>query len=181
MISKIVIVSLISIFCLSCKPNKATTTVEAQKTDPSKTEYGAGDSITLKSLADNTRGSLADLVQYVGKKPSEVQLWSKNNISERISKMMGSAYGNFERNFNVETPIEKDMEMLYTSGCKTGACINSRYVVIFDTKINAINVHSFSDSGQRMRSYEEDHILLALPYKAQDWFDIIVSEHMAAK
>jgi hypothetical protein len=169
---------LLTIFSLisACKPSKTPATDNKNTTATpvdNKTEFGAGDSITLKSLSDNNRGSLADLVQYVGKKP--------NQIGERISKIMGNAYGNFQRDWNTETPIEKDAEMLYTSGCKTGNCINSRYVVVFDTKINAINVYSFSNTGQRMRTFEEDKIFLALPYKGQDWLDAIVEEHMSAK
>ncbi len=166
---------------ISCK-QKAGPSTDAAATVAQDTAMRAGDTIKLSSLADNNDGSLVTLVQYAGKKPSEVDFWNKNGVGARISKLMGNAYGDFQRNWNDETPIiESDSGMLFMTGCKIGACLNSRYVVVIDTKINIINVYALSDTGQRMRSFEEKGTILAMSYKMQDWFDKIYEEHMSAK
>lgn len=168
-----------TIFCLgfaSCKQKES----GISNSNPSSNDtisYKSGDTIKLGSLDENTRGSLAELSTYVGKKPSEVDLFSKAGIKDRIKKIMKDEYAQFESSWQADTPLQADAEILYTSACKSGDCKGSEYIIIFDTQINAINLYQFNSNN--MRSYEEDNLILGLPRKVQDWMDGIVESHLS--
>jgi hypothetical protein len=166
-----------SLLFLACKPKTdadatAKTTEEVAKDGISK----AGDTITLPSLQDNNRPSLLGVLELVGQKPSSVQLFDKMDIGARMKKFMGSNYDSLIKNWNEDTPLEKDGDIVYTSGCKTANCAEYQYIIIFDTKIQIINVYTFE--GKKMRTFEEDNTITGLPYKCQDWFDAIIQKHI---
>lgn len=177
---KTLVIAIVAILTsLSCKnevSNSASATGKAQETEKI---FKAGDTITLNSMQENTRESLAYLKTLVGKKPSDVQLFAKAEMKKRISKIMEGDYADFESSWLIDTPLQEDNEIIYTYACKTKDCLSHRYILIFDTMINAINIYKLE--GRDMRSYVEDKTVLGMPHKAQKWFDEIVESHMKIK
>ncbi|MBK9734458.1 MAG: hypothetical protein IPO92_05600 [Saprospiraceae bacterium] len=115
-----------------------------------------------------------DLSQQVGKLPKEIDLFQKYGLYARIEKIMGKDFAEFKAEWNEETPLQKDGEIMYTTGCKAGACKSNKYILVLDISQNSINVHNYKyDHG---RSFEEDHTIIGMPYKMADEFDKIRKE-----
>lgn len=142
-------------------------------TSKSTTQSASGESQTEnKEKAQIDKPSMEDAVKYVGKKPSEVDLFNQYNLNKRIENTLKSDYETFKANWNEETAIMKDGEILYFIGCKTGDCASNKYFVMLDmldTNINIIFIR-----GGLPKSFEESAII-GMPENVANAFQKTVS------
>ncbi len=105
------------------------------------------------------------LTQNVGKYPHEIQLLTQ--ISERVKTLMGEGYDEFEKNFNVETPIEKVSETVYsTTGCKKNSCPEYSATILFDAANDNLNIR-VSRNGEVKTFAEKGEIAVPATTPAQ--------------
>lgn len=102
-----------------------------------------------------------DLRQYIGKLPSEVNIFEKHNIGKRIEKVLGKNHGMFRQFWNVERPIKEDTDILYFSACKKSGCDESVYYILIDLLRNNLNVIHLT--FPRPFSFEEGAIIMIPP------------------
>lgn len=134
------------ISCSSKKENKVATTTEV-------TAAPASAEIPQTPSGDGIKS----LTTFVGKKPSEVQIFDKYDFTKRFEKLMGENYTEFKSDWNQETPIMKDGEILYFVGCKANACRENKFFVMIDMITNNLNVIHLKDG--RPVSHEENSVI----------------------
>ncbi|MBK8347976.1 MAG: hypothetical protein IPL08_10210 [Saprospiraceae bacterium] len=98
-----------------------------------------------------------DLESFVGKNASEVQLFAKYQLNERLKAIMGSEYTDFNTGWKDLGTIKKDIDIIYTAGCKADACDDTKYFLMMDIMTNELNIFYFSN--KRIRSFEEGSII----------------------
>ncbi|MBK9256981.1 MAG: hypothetical protein IPM42_15980 [Saprospiraceae bacterium] len=131
---------------LSCKPTSTSQGPEVtDDVNPEKME-------SIKSQAD-----IPAIEKFVGKYPDEIKLFDNFGIEPILREMMGEKFNQMKTEWNVETPIESDDRILYTTGCKKSACNDQFYLLIMDGRDNNINVFHFNEGVGR--SYEYSGII----------------------
>lgn len=140
------------------------------KTEESKGETYEGE----KPETPVVRIDLNDIAQHVGKMPKEIDLFTKYSLDGRIEKIMGSDFAEFKKDWNEETPLKKDGEVMYTTGCRANDCKSNRYLLVLDLLQNGVNVYNFRQA--KTKTYEEDHIIIGLPNQVQADFEKILNE-----
>ncbi len=78
--------------------------------------------------------------EIVGKTVSEVKLWEKKEVDQRLRNLMGADYSVMREFWNVETPIKKFGDFLMMTGCEKNNCAENQYVIFMDMGVGAINV-----------------------------------------
>ncbi|MHC0447822.1 hypothetical protein ACWA1F_20615 [Flavobacterium sp. 3-218] len=139
-------VILSSFMFLSCKKQ----TIESiPKTDSTsiKTEALKEDSIVI-----NPNDSLYNLnsTSVIG-----TQFLTKSSLAPRLKKLLGSDYDQMVKNWNTETPFEKQDNILHAWGCKQHDCTTYSYDLFIDVKNNKINVYKFAES--KLTVFKEDN------------------------
>ncbi|MDP5201971.1 hypothetical protein [Flavobacterium sp. DG2-3] len=139
-------VILSSFVFISCKKQ----TIESiPKTDSTsiKTEALKEDSIVI-----NPNDSLYNLnsTSVIG-----TQFLTKSSLAPRLKKLLGSDYDQMVKNWNTETPFEKQDNILHAWGCKQHDCSTYSYDLFIDVKNNKINVYKFSES--KLTVFKEDN------------------------
>jgi len=146
---------------LSCEPKKEA--IIRKSANNNSLSEKMNDSVAVEV-------SLKNIVQLVGKKPKDVQLFEKFSLNERLEKLLGSEFTIFRSEWNEETPIESDGEFAYFTGCKAGACAENKYFILLDLVDNNINVINFKN--KKSRSFEEGAII-GMTTKIGEYFDKI--------
>lgn len=127
-------------------------------TDKSKSENTEITSSLINNEATKiAKPSMEDAAKYVGKKPSEVNLFSQYNLEKRIDALLKNDAQNFKDNLNETTPIMKDGEILYFIGCKVGDCKAMKFFVMLDMLDTNVNVTVINNGTPK--SYEESAII----------------------
>ena len=139
-------VILSSFVFISCKKQ----TIESiPKTDSTsiKTEALKEDSIVI-----NPNDSLYNLnsTSVIG-----TQFLTKSSLAPRLKKLLGSDYDQMVKNWNTETPFEKQDNILHAWGCKQHDCTTYSYDLFIDVKNNKINVYKFAES--KLTVFKEDN------------------------
>lgn len=140
-----VVLSCCSIF-FSCKKEIIK---EVPKTDSTsiRTEVLKADSIVL-----NPNDSLYNLVD---KSVIGTQFLTKSSLAPRLKNLLGSDYDQMVKNWNTETPFEKQDNILHAWGCKQHDCNTYSYDLYIDVKNNKINVYKFAES--KLTVFKEDN------------------------
>lgn len=113
---------------------------------------------SMPQFSENAESlEIAELENLAGKYPSEIRLLEKYGLQTRIKNMMGTDYLNFNQKWNIETPIEIEDKVLWTTGCEKNNCAGHMYILILDLTDNNINIFRF-ENGQG-RSFEEKGII----------------------
>lgn len=135
-----------SLILFSCKKDIAK---EVPTTDSTsiKTEALKTDSITI-----NPNDTLYNLVD---KSVVGTQFLTKSSLAPRLKKLLGSDYDQMVKNWNAETPFEKQDNILHAWGCKQHDCDTYSYDLYIDVKNNKINVYKFSES--KLTIFKEDN------------------------
>lgn len=122
---------------------------EVPKTDSTsiRTEVLKADSIVL-----NPNDSLYNLVD---KSVIGTQFLTKSSLAPRLKKLLGSDYDQMVKNWNTETPFEKQDNILHAWGCKQHDCNTYSYDLYIDVKNNKINVYKFAES--KLTVFKEDN------------------------
>ncbi|URM36574.1 hypothetical protein [Flavobacterium anhuiense] len=140
-----------SLILFSCKKDIAK---EVPTTDSTsiKTEALKTDSTTI-----NPNDTLYNLVD---KSVVGTQFLTKSSLAPRLKKLLGSDYDQMVKNWNTETPFEKQDNILYAWGCKQHDCGTYSYDLYIDVKNNKINVYKFSES--KLTIFKEDNFEIAI-------------------
>jgi len=140
------VVILCSSILFSCKKEIIK---EVPKTDSTsiKTEALQADSTII-----NPNDSLYSLVD---KSVIGTQFLTKSGLVPRLKKLLGSDYDQMVKNWNTETPFEKQDNLLHAWGCKQHDCSTYSYDLYIDVKNNKINVYKFAES--KLTVFKEDN------------------------
>lgn len=135
-----------SLILFSCKKEIIK---EVPKTDSTsiKTEALKEDSIVI-----NPNDSLYALVD---KSVIGTQFLTKSTLAPRLKTLLGADYDQMVKNWNTETPFEKQDNILHAWGCKQHDCSTYSYDLYIDVKNNKINVYKFSES--KLTVFKEDN------------------------
>ncbi|MBL0738313.1 hypothetical protein JI750_15560 [Flavobacterium sp. GN10] len=135
-----------SLILFSCKKEIIK---EVPKTDSTsiKTEALKEDSIVL-----NPNDTLYGLVD---KSVIGTQFLTKSSLAPRLKKLLAADYDQMVKNWNTETPFEKQDNVLHAWGCKQHDCSTYSYDLYIDVKNNKINVYKFSES--KLTIFKEDN------------------------
>lgn len=144
---------------LACSPKKESNSSTVRENQTPTTENVAS--------AGASNGNFSGFEAFVGKKPADVQLFDKANLNSRIEKLLGSEYQDFKADWNTESNIKKDGEILYFTGCKSSDCNENKYFFmldLIDSNFNIINIRN-----GRPRSFEEGPVIGMPDGAAQDF------------
>lgn len=99
----------------------------------------------------------SSFAEKVGMLPTEAGLMQVPELQKRISDLLKDDYPAFKKDWNVETPLEMEDRILFTTGCQQNDCKANRYLLYLDLTDNNINIFNFSYG--RARSWEEKAII----------------------
>ncbi len=112
-----------------------------------------------KTNSTSTTSELATLKDSVGKTATEINLWQHKVVGPRLEKLLGSDYAAMKKNWNTESLLRVEGNVLTVSGCQQHNCGANQYIIFADTANDNINVvHLFN--GKMKRYNEKDEILL---------------------
>ena len=162
------IIGLLALSGASCgggAANVAVTTNTAPKIAPS-----ASPKLEATVIPEQTphAGIIATLKASKGKYPYELKLLENAEMKSRLQKLLGVDFAAMKANWNVETPIEIENDILMTSGCEKHNCGNNIYYMFVDLGSNNINVYHLKNGKQ---VYTEA-ARIDLPKKFADEMDV---------
>jgi hypothetical protein len=155
---------ILAIVVLSCSSKKE------NSNNPAAGSENQTSDTTNADLPKDGKNTFDGFDAYVGKKPAEVQLFEKANLNARIEKLLGGEFADFKADWNTESTIMKDGEILYFVGCKSSACAENKYFVMLDLIINNLNIINIRNG--RPRSFEEGPVI-GMPDKLAGDFEKI--------
>lgn len=85
---------------------------------------------------------------------------TKSSLAPRLKTLLGTDYDEMVKNWNTETPFEKQENILHAWGCKQHDCSSYSYDLFIDVKNNKINVYKFNKS--KLTAFEEDNFKIEL-------------------
>ncbi len=91
----------------------------------------AGSAIIFNSSSAATAGD-PDYAKYVGKYPSEM-FKREPGVKTRLRTLLGASYKSFTDRMQVETPIEKDGDILIMRGCMAHSCTIEEALLAIDS------------------------------------------------
>ncbi len=139
-------VILTSLFVFSCKKEIIKSVPKTDSTSI-KTEALKKDSTVL-----NPNDSLYGLVD---KSVIGTQFLTKSSLAPRLQKLLGPDYDEMVKNWNTETPFERQNNILHAWGCKQHDCNTYSYDLYIDVKNNKMNVYKFAESN--LTVFKEDN------------------------
>ncbi|NOQ91331.1 MAG: hypothetical protein GQ552_01285 [Flavobacteriaceae bacterium] len=95
----------------------------------------------------------------LGKYPTQVNLFQNEILTSRLKSINRFDYDALIANWNTETPITIENQIIHSSGCKAHDCPSSGYELFIDLKNDNINIYHFR--GNTLRVYTE-----------KDWIDL---------
>lgn len=101
---------------------------------------------TDSAITTTSQSNLAYLKADTGKIPYEAKLFDNDTLSTRLKAILGKEYDVMIKNWNVETPIAIENEIIHTSGCKKHDCAGDAYDLYIDLKDDNINVYNLRGS-----------------------------------
>lgn len=117
------------------------------------------DSTSIKTEALKTDSTVLNpvdsLYTLVDKSVIGTQFLTKSSLTPRLKTLLGADYDQMVKNWNTETPFEKQGEILHAWGCKQHNCNTYSYDLFIDVKNNKINVYKFSES--KLTVFKEDN------------------------
>ncbi len=180
MLKKIILTSLlfITLFynCTDIKKEKSNIPVAKEKDieiDKNVDSIQGIDSILeippKKKVKKTTKPGLFFLTDLIGKYPTQEHIFDNNYLKKRLKKIERFNYDNFVRDWNTETPISINNNIIHSSGCRAHKCPDSGYELFIDLKNDNINVYFFM--GNTLRVYKEKG-WIELPKSYEEELDI---------
>ena len=107
----------------------------------------------------------SDLIETLrhsqGRYPYELKLMDNKDLQSRVRKALGKDYAEMKADFDVQTPIEIENDIFFTSGCEAHNCGNIYYLAIDLARDNINVIHV---ENERVTNYFE-HGRIKLPEK----------------
>ncbi|WPO78690.1 hypothetical protein [Flavobacterium sp. KACC 22761] len=117
------------------------------------------DSTSIRTEALKTDSTVLNptdsLYALVDKSVIGTQFLTKSALAPRLKALMGADYDEMVKNWNTETPFEKQENIVHAWGCKQHDCNSYSYDLFIDVKNNKINVYKFAKS--KMTIFKEDN------------------------
>lgn len=95
--------------------------------------------------------------QYLNQMPKEAKLFEQKDLTARLKSLLKTDFDAFMADWQNESKLKKDGEIIYAIGCKSDDCFSSRYVLIFDLLDNNINIYHYN--FKKTKTYEEKSII----------------------
>ena len=95
----------------------------------------------------------------LGKYPTQVGLFENEILASRLKRINRLDYDALVANWNTETPITIEDQIIHASGCKAHNCPSSGYELFIDLKNDNINLYHFRANTLRVYT-EKDWITL---------------------
>ncbi|MDJ1480689.1 hypothetical protein QNI16_09355 [Cytophagaceae bacterium YF14B1] len=111
------------------------------------------------------KASLSFLTELNGKYPHNIKLLDNEVLKPRLQKLLGSQYDYMVSIWEVETPIEIENGLLYTSAMQAHSGGDPGAVLMADVTKNVLYVAIRQDGNAKV--YSEDGS--AAPQRLQDW------------
>ncbi len=156
--SHIITLLLVLTICVSCnfdqkKHNKVkpietpeTSTIEKFPNDSLK-NLDKPEPITEELVGINM------LKKSIGKYPTQEKIFQNETLSKRLKNMSGLPYESLLQNWNTETPITIENNIIHSSGCKAHDCPSNAFELFIDLENDNINVYHFRDNT--LKIYQE--------------------------
>jgi len=158
---------ILCMFVFSCK-NTDAKVAEGETTVADSTAAGSDPNVVNIDDSQLVDSKLKEVVSMEGKLPSEIDLLNAYELLPRLEKMMGAEFKNFSKDWEMQTPLKKDGDVMYTGGCKPGNCKSIKYFLIFDTKTDNVNFYYVKDGAAT--AFGEKSVITLTP-KITDDFD----------
>ena len=129
-------------------------TIEVKETQPAKIETDEVEVsepvIINKTKKKKVKPGLYFLEDLAGKYPTEEKIFHNKVLSQRLKKIRRLNYDLLVQNWNTETPITIENNIIHASGCKSHNCPESAFELFIDLKNDNINVYHFSNNTLRV-------------------------------
>lgn len=152
------VIAFFIIFCFACKTDIFQKQTNSEPPTKSKDTSTVVNKISPTenrpaNSAPKTENTLVSLKKMKDKTASDIKLWSKPEVSQRLEKLMGKDYQTMKKFWGVETPMEVEGDILRLTGCEAHNCGSNQYIIFIDTANDNINVHHILE--QSLKSYNE--------------------------
>jgi len=114
---------------------------------------------SISSKEEKTQPELYFLHDLLGQYPTQADLFNNPVMINRLRKINRLNFDNLIANWNVETPLTKENQIIHASGCKKNNCPSSGYELFIDLENDNINIYHFKENTLRV-------------YTEKDWIDL---------
>jgi len=115
-------------------------------------EVDKGEFKDVKAVA-KTLPELFSINDYIGKYPTQIKLFQNEILANRLKNINRLDYNALISNWNTETTLIIEDQIIHASGCKANNCPSSGYELFIDLKNDNINIYHFR--GNTLRVYTE--------------------------
>lgn len=105
-----------------------------------------------KHMRSDKQEGFEHLIAFKDEYPAEVGLFQDVQLTSRLANLLGSDFNDFQKLWEVETPILIEENILFTTGCEQHNCFANQFILIIDLKNDNINVYRL---GLTSADYEE--------------------------
>ena len=109
------------------------------------------------------------LNELIGKYPTQEKIFTNEILSNRLKKINNLDFDKLLANWNTETPLTVEDQIIHASGCKDNNCPSNAYELFIDLVNDNINVYYFR--GNTLKVYTEKE-WITLPKKFNDEIEI---------
>ncbi|MDR1005394.1 MAG: inhibitor of vertebrate lysozyme family protein [Bacteroidales bacterium] len=97
--------------------------------------------------------------------PRDLKMFDNPKLRERLKNLIGDEnYAFFQKNWNVEVPIQCNEEMLIAKACKQHDCDKTKFILVYDFKKNNLaygvrqggQAKQFSENGYTPSAIKKD-------------------------
>lgn len=142
--------------CLACKLGSTETsnnpTTGSSPVNNSRSENPSKNA-NHPATTPKAESGLSSLKTKKDKTATEIKLWQNKEFTSRLEKLMGADYKPMKENWNVETPMEVEGDVLKLTGCEQHNCGDNQYWLYIDTATDNINV--FHNLNGKLTPYKE--------------------------
>lgn len=156
LISFILVILFIS--CNNIKKEKETTPTEIKQEIEKEIKIQPKTNQQMQTNSKSKPDSLF-FSEIIGKYPTQVNLFQNEILTSRLKNINRFDYDALIANWNTETPITIENQIIHASGCKAHNCSSNGYELFIDLKNDNINIYHFR--GNTLRVYTE-----------KDWIDL---------
>jgi len=167
---------LLFVFLAGCKKEKVTPvekpkkteTIDIKESQPVKVEKTEIQKPVVKETVKKkkVKKGLYFLEDLEGKYPTEEKIFQNKVLKKRLKKIRRLNYDLLVQNWNTETPITIENQIVHSSGCKSHSCPESAFDLFIDLKNDNINVYHFSNNT--LRVYTEKGFISLPPDFAEE-------------
>ena len=156
---KLILLLFISFILVNCKKEP----VKAEPSLPIETEFRSENTDQQEVIAPvevkdemkvkkpkKVKKGIYFLEDLVGKYPTQEKIFQNQTLAKRLKKIRRLNYNLLVQNWNTETPISIENNIIHASGCKSRNCKESAFELFIDLKNDNINIYHFNNNTLRV-------------------------------